>query len=336
MEIIVGKRQSGKTTRLIRKAANFNGYLVVHNERMASDVAQIAAKMGIGINYPLTHAEFLKQNYHGCGVKHFYIDDAELLLERISLVPIKGITMRTNEMVDFTMIDKEKPMKKLYFKDQPKTKTHVAIVLDRSGSMATIYNETLTGFNEQVETIRKNIQEGDEYKVTLVTFDDTIKEVYFNAPIDTLRKLTKEDYVTGAMTALYDAVGHTIDRVEDVVDADTAILLIIVTDGYENASRKVDSKHLAEKIQSLTKGGKFTITYLGPNNVDLTKISKTLNIPMGNMTFYNLDSVGTQKAWDNMRGQTMTYMANRREGAMSVDDFYGDTKQEEEKSDKTN
>lgn len=212
-------------------------------------------------------------------------------------------------------------MNKLYNKN-PKLKTHVVIVLDESGSMEMIYDETLTGVNEQIQLIKNMQKENHDIKASLITFSSDVEERIFNKPVKELKKLTKSDYKPKTSTALYDAVGYAIDKVEDVIDSETSVLMIIVTDGWENASHIVNKTDVSEKIRLLNKDELWTITYLGPNSVDLSKISKDLNINISNMSQFSVDSIGTKNAWDKVSSSTACYMNLRNAGETKVDNFY--------------
>jgi hypothetical protein len=205
--------------------------------------------------------------------------------------------------------------------DRTAPKTYVAIVLDKSGSMGSVRRETISGFNEQVQSIKKNAK-GQVY-TSLVTFNDNVEEVYFNQSIDKLEEISEVNYQPYGCTAMYDAVHHTIKRLEDEADDkdDTAFLLIIMSDGCENASTKVSQNDLAELIQSVQKTNKWTITYMGANQ-DLSKIQENLHLKAGNMRSYVASSAGTKDAFATMGDSTMRYMNVRGAGATVMDAFY--------------
>lgn len=93
MELIIKGRNAGKTTALIEKAANYNGYIVCLDESRAIHIITLAEKLGVKINHPLTALQFLGGNYHGPGVKRVFIDNADQLLQQICKVPIEAITL---------------------------------------------------------------------------------------------------------------------------------------------------------------------------------------------------------------------------------------------------
>lgn len=102
MNIIAGGRQTAKTTKLIEMAAEAESrgevcYIVCHNRAEAYRIASIAKRKELTIGFPLTYDEFLDRKYHGGHIHHVYIDNAEQLLQRLSLVPIEAMTINLDE-----------------------------------------------------------------------------------------------------------------------------------------------------------------------------------------------------------------------------------------------
>jgi len=99
MKILCAPRQSGKTTWLIQECAKYGGYIVCHSYKEAVRVHRQAKKLGYNIPFPLTFEEFLLKLYHGTGVEKIYIDNADLLVQYISTVPIAAITLTSNKKI---------------------------------------------------------------------------------------------------------------------------------------------------------------------------------------------------------------------------------------------
>jgi len=98
MQIIAGGRQSGRTKRLIEMAAESEAkgevcYIVCHSRDEATRIANIARRMNLKIGFPITYGEFLTRPFSSMGVNHVYIDNVEMLLQHISVFPIKAITI---------------------------------------------------------------------------------------------------------------------------------------------------------------------------------------------------------------------------------------------------
>jgi uncharacterized protein YegL len=208
---------------------------------------------------------------------------------------------------------------------QEKVKTlHVAIVLDRSGSMESCRDATISGFNELVESIRADDRRGGlRTRITLVTFNHDVEIVHFREPLSSLRLISRETYVPGGNTAMLDAVGLTLDRLTAEVKhpEGKSFLVCIVSDGYENASRRYTYPDIAARIRRLTEAGNWTFTYLGSNQ-DLSQVSQALHIPQGNVAAYAATPAGTDAAWAVQREATVRRMERVRSGEVAAADFY--------------
>jgi len=91
-----------------------------------------------------------------------------------------------------------------------KDKVEIIAILDRSGSMAPLVDDTIGGFNE---FIQKQREASGTVNVSLYLFDDKYEEIYQDLPIDSVPELDANIYYARGMTALIDAVGKTINKV---------------------------------------------------------------------------------------------------------------------------
>jgi len=145
---------------------------------------------------------------------------------------------------------------------------HIYFVLDRSGSMASIQQDVIGGFNRFVEEQRE--QEG-KCRLTLVQFDnqDPHEIVYDAVKIDDVQPLTAATFVPRGMTPLMDAEGWTLNRAKSreaeraaAGKKAEAVLFVTFTDGAENASQEWDHKALSAAKRDAEKDG-MAFTYLG-------------------------------------------------------------------------
>ena len=120
---------------------------------------------------------------------------------------------------------------------------YITIVLDRSGSMASQLNDTLGGFNLFLEE-QKKIKDGF---MTLITFSNNVETKYKEMNIKDVEKLTKENYVPSGGTALLDAIGSSI-KYNDTLDDISKKMIVIITDGEENSSKKYTNAHINDLI----------------------------------------------------------------------------------------
>lgn len=156
--------------------------------------------------------------------------------------------------------------------------TEIVCILDRSGSMDDIMPECVNALNEFLEEQKKL---PGKAKVTLVAFDNQYIVVFDRLKLKTCPRINITDVMPRGMTALYDAIGKTIDRLEGKKD----VVMLIQTDGFENASREYDLEKVREMIKAKKAEG-WDISFMG-SNIDAhttgTKmgvdVGKTVNIP---------------------------------------------------------
>lgn len=137
---------------------------------------------------------------------------------------------------------------------------HLALILDRSGSMEPQRAALLAGVNQYLDLLRQD--PFARYRVRLVLFDDTLRVVHEDIPLEEMRPLTREDYVTGGQTALLDAIGFTLQTMTQP-GADEIALVAVYTDGMENASKEFDFGQIRDMIRIRELTGRWTIAYLG-------------------------------------------------------------------------
>lgn len=154
------------------------------------------------------------------------------------------------------------------------------IILDESGSMSGVIGQTITGCNEALNGIRVSATEDKEQRqfVSIYCFDTTNSRYLIeNTPIEKVRDMTSNDYSPNACTPLYDAIGNTVSRLKNIAtNSDSIGKVIIITDGYENASQKWNHSSVVELIESLKKKG-WLFTFMGAN-IDVEQTSRSLGI----------------------------------------------------------
>lgn len=202
-------------------------------------------------------------------------------------------------------------------------RTYVAIVLDKSGSMDNILDATIQGFNTQVDSIVKEAI-GQTF-LSLVTFNSYVEPVFWNQHPSYLTKLSRNNYKPQGYTALYDAIGYTINRLdytaEDVGNA--AFLVIIVSDGMENRSQQF--RHtLSALMKQKQATGRWTFVYVGSNH-DIAKVANDLYIPNSNRHQFTYDAAGTTAAYTASSGGLKSYFADRSVGLTNSTNFFTTT-----------
>lgn len=163
-----------------------------------------------------------------------------------------------------------------------KTQIYNVIILDRSGSMDVIRRAAVDGFNETLAGIKKAQEEyGDtqEHFVSLVTFCScSMKQVYDKVPAFEAKPLQMRDYEPCCCTPLYDAMGFTISGIRKDIkgNENAAVVVTIITDGYENASKEYSGYAIKQLVERLKREG-WTFTYMGANQ-DALEVASSLSI----------------------------------------------------------
>ena len=169
------------------------------------------------------------------------------------------------------------------------TKTLIAFIQDRSGSMSSVWEETLSGFKSYVKDMQKDQQKDNEveYLFSLTTFDTQIETPYQGVAIAKVDGDELKKHGPRGSTALYDAVGKTLQAVDDdkSLTFDKAIV-VIVTDGEENSSREWSKTALHAAIDERIKRGNWTFTYLGTQPETWSDAS-SLGVGVGASAIYN-------------------------------------------------
>lgn len=210
-------------------------------------------------------------------------------------------------------------------KTKAKPKTYVSMILDCSSSMGTIRDEAISMFNQQVENLKK--AKGQDITISLTTFNNIVDHKFFNQPVKDMALLTSASYCPSGCTAMLDAIGHSIEQIEtkceDLEKENVAVLFLIVTDGFENASREFTRDEVSKKIEQMQGTGKWTFTYLGANQ-NAHEIAQSLNIPVGNAMTFVADSNGMLQTSDVMLCSTANYTTLRGCGITQASSFYSD------------
>ena len=177
------------------------------------------------------------------------------------------------------------------------TKTQVfnVIILDKSGSMECIRQAAVSGFNETLNGIKKaqeKYADTQEHFVSLLTFCDCEKRYVFDkVPVSEARPLTMEDYQPCCCTPLYDAMGFTLTSMRNHVKGieDSVVVVTIITDGLENASKEYTGAAVKQLVEQL-KGEGWTFTYMGANQ---DSVEVAFNLSIRNARNFDYSAQGT-------------------------------------------
>jgi uncharacterized protein YegL len=168
------------------------------------------------------------------------------------------------------------------------------MILDQSTSMGSIVDKTIEGFNGFLS--EQKVQPG-ECEFSLRLFDSTTKEVVKNKPITEVDLLTKETYRPYGNTALYDAIGLSIDELGHHLSSlpeeerPNKVLVAILTDGEENSSTKYTAKKVSEMIKHQKDVYNWDFMFLASNQ-DALEVANNISIPKGNSMSFKSASLG--------------------------------------------
>ncbi len=185
-----------------------------------------------------------------------------------------------------------------------KTRIFNLIIIDESGSMQSIKKEAIDGVNETIQTIsaaQKKYCE-QEHIVSLVTFNDDVKTIYECVPVNEVQQLNDGTYQPNCCTALYDAMGMSLNSLRPKVAEADKVLVTIVTDGYENASKEYNGKAIKSLVDELKAKG-WVFAYIGANQ-DVEVVAA--NISITNVLKFKATSDGTKsmsRTLDNARSR---------------------------------
>lgn len=148
-----------------------------------------------------------------------------------------------------------------------KTRIFNLIILDESGSMLSIKNEAINNVNESLQTILKAQKENpdQEHYVTFVSFNNRHKTIWDRIPATEAKTITENDYNPSCSTALYDAMGFSLNELHSNVAHNDRVLVTIVTDGMENASREYNGNAIKILVDELKAKG-WVFAYMGANH----------------------------------------------------------------------
>lgn len=213
-----------------------------------------------------------------------------------------------------------------------KVTVHNLMILDESGSMQSIYAAALGGANETIQTIRsaQAAHPEQDHRFTFVTFNTagghfgspaSIKTVFDDVPIGEVRDLTDGDYHPNACTPLYDAMGHAIGKLDRKAKDGDCVLVTVITDGLENASREFSGAMVKEMVARLRKKG-WTFVYIGANQ-DAVEVARNLSIR--NSLNFMADEAGTDEMF-SITGKRMEIFYSKIDPCLvrSDEDFFGE------------
>jgi len=208
-----------------------------------------------------------------------------------------------------------------------KETTYVAIVLDKSGSMAGTKKQTIAGFNEQVQQMKQNAKDQNIF-CSLVTFDGEVYEHLWNVNANDLTEASDKDYIPSGATSMRDAMGYTIQKLLNTTkheDEDSAYLIVVISDGDTNSDKHYNASALKEMVEACRGTGRWTFTYMGCTEAYVQKIAREMAIPMSNVAAWsNADSLSASTGMENQRKRSAKYFKARASGQKACANYMSD------------
>ena len=205
------------------------------------------------------------------------------------------------------------------------TKTIYHFIIDKSGSMQGSEKETINGFNTQLETLRGLEREfpDQQYIVSLTFFNSELHMPLQNGRVGQVTNLDRTSYRPNGATALLDAIGKAIFDIKrdfkSEIDADKAsVVMVILTDGHENASRFYSYHDIARMIGELDATGRWTFSFLGAD-LDAFHSAQMLNIRQENVMAF--DKSDMSRMYGRVRESVSDFAQAKAKGNMKKDIF---------------
>jgi uncharacterized protein YegL len=195
--------------------------------------------------------------------------------------------------------------------------TELVCILDKSGSMGGLEDDTIGGYNAMLE--KQQAVEG-ECRITTVLFDHNYELLHDRIDIGAVSPISKKEYQVGGSTALIDAIGRTIHKIVKV-QRNTAedykaekVMFVIITDGEENSSREYSAQRVKGMIEREKEKYGWEFIFLGAN-IDAVEVAGRYGIGADRAQNYHADSEGVMHTLCAMSEAVACY----REDSIPVD-----------------
>jgi hypothetical protein len=202
----------------------------------------------------------------------------------------------------------------IFGRKEPKPGRHKIfnlIILDESGSMASIQEETMVGLKSVFASIRDGMEQfpDQEHSVSLISFSSNkVKEILWNAPVGSIPSNFTKKYNPDGGTPLYDAIGFSLKKLQKMLGSLSPdgfnVLVTILTDGEENSSENFKFSQIKGMIEEL-EGGPWTFAFIGAS-LNAYEVAKNLSIR--NALNYEPSSTGIASLFQITRQANLKFM----------------------------
>ena len=174
--------------------------------------------------------------------------------------------------------------------------TEIVFILDRSGSMGGLENDTIGGYNSMIA--KQKTEEGEALNST-VLFDNETEVLHDRVPLSKIEPITVKEYYVRGSTALLDAIGGAIHQIGNIhkyarkEDVPEKTLFIITTDGMENSSREYTYEKIKKMVEKQKEKYGWEFIFLGAN-IDAVSVANRFGVDRSRAVRYECDGAGTK------------------------------------------
>ena len=187
--------------------------------------------------------------------------------------------------------------------------SEIICIIDSSGSMDLIKNDAIGGFNSFLDEQKKL---PGNATLTLIQFNTDYNVIHENKPLSDVNPISDKDYIPMGSTALLDAVGKTVDstgrRLANTPEENRPekVIVAILTDGQENASRSYDLSKISDMISHQKEKYSWEFIFLGANQDAFAEAAK-IGIDSKDTINFAASSDGIRTAYSNMSDSVRAY-----------------------------
>lgn len=208
--------------------------------------------------------------------------------------------------------------------------THYLLIVDASSSMSPLTKSTISGVNEQIDSIKQLEKEhpDQKYNMSFLHFNNVVTVEYTDRMSTALEHITESNYKCNGMTALLDAIGVGVRNLNDkighkITSGEASAVVVIITDGEENSSREFDGNKIKSMIEELQSTGRWTFTFVGAN-IDSISTAKNYGIDLKNVMQFSSDELSNQKVYKSMSKSFKVRAVAMDSGTYNSDSFLSD------------
>jgi hypothetical protein len=205
--------------------------------------------------------------------------------------------------------------------------THYLLIVDASSSMSPLTKSTISGVNEQIDSIKQLEKEhpNQSYYMSFIHFNNVVTVEYTDRSASALENISEKNYNCNGMTALLDAIGVGVrdlnQKISDKVSSGLATaIVVIITDGEENSSIEFDGKKIKSMIEELQETKNWTFTFVGAN-IDSISTAKNYGINVNNVMQFSADEISNKKVYRSMSKSFKIRAMSMDDGSYKSDVF---------------